>query len=286
MPYLLLLRPHNWIKNFFVFVPLFFAHGLFTPEQLVPAVYAFLAFCAIASSVYIINDIADVEQDRLHAHKKHRPLAAGLVKIGTAWTSAVILLVVALLITYRLIPAIAPIILVYFIANLAYTYYFKQVAIVDLLMVAGFYVLRVSAGALVVNVPVSGWLLLATIFVALFLVVGKRRAELAGAGGGRAGIAIGETRTVLTRYTPEFLNTMLLMSIVMMLVVYSVYTVLVLGSHRAVYSMFFVLLGVFRYLYLIYTGRDTQQPERVIFSDFWIFVSAIGWIAFMYLTLY
>jgi DMSO/TMAO reductase YedYZ heme-binding membrane subunit len=145
-------------------------------------------------------------------------------------------------------------------------------------MVAGFYVLRVSAGAIAVSVPVSGWLLLATIFVSLFLVAGKRKAELAATDG--------FGREVLSAYTPEFLQGTLLMSIVMLLVVYSVYTVTVLNSHMAVYSIFFVLLGVFRYLYLSSTSKEIEQPEKVIFSDFWIFVSAIGWIVFMYFTLY
>lgn len=280
MPYFLLLRPHNWIKNFFIFVPLFFAHELTAPDKLVFALGAFIAFCTIASTVYIINDIADVEHDRLHYKKKHRPIAAGRISVLAASGIAGVLLLITAAIVFYWVPSITPVIAAYFVLNLAYSWYLKRIAIVDVLMVSGFYLLRVSAGALAVNVPVSGWLLLATIFVSLFLVVSKRKAELAG----HASSDI--TRPVLTKYTPEFLNVMLNMSVVMMLVVYSVYTVTVLASHRAAYSMFFVLLGVFRYLYLAYTSKETEQPERVIFSDFWIFVSAVGWIVFMYLILY
>ena len=284
MAFLLLLRPHNWIKNFFVFIPLFFAHQLLQPEQLTLAVYAFLAFCAIASCVYVINDIADRESDRKHPKKQHRPIAAGHVGIAAASIIAAGLLAIAALIVYYAVPSIAPVILVYFLANLAYSGYLKRVAIVDILMVAGFYLLRVSAGALAVNVPVSGWLLLATIFVALFLVVAKRKAELVRGGSPRQ--AQGQTRAVLQQYTPEFLDVLLLMSIVMMLVVYSVYTVTVLASHRAAYSMFFVLLGVFRYFYLSHNNTEAEQPEKLIFSDFWIFAGAVGWIVFMYSILY
>ncbi len=276
MPYLLLIRPHNWIKNFFVFIPLFFAHDLFSPDQLTLAVYAFLAFCAIASCVYVINDIADVAADRLHPRKRHRPLAAGTISVAVGWIIAGLLLLIAAVITYFAVPMIAPVIIVYFAANLAYTFYLKRVPVVDILLVSSFYVLRVSAGALAVNVPVSGWLLLATIFVALFLVTAKRKAELVHS----------ETREVLGKYTAEFLNTLLLMSVVLMLMVYSVYTVTVLGSHKAAYSMFFVLLGVLRYLYLSYGSTKAEQPERLIFSDLWIFASAIGWIIFMYAILY
>ncbi len=278
MPYLLLLRPHNWIKNFFVFVPLVFAHGLFVPEQLTQAAYAFLAFCSIASAVYVMNDIVDAPHDRMHPRKKLRAIAAGTVPVQRAWGMVAILLAAAAYTTQHFVPIILPAIGLYFVANVAYSFYFKRVAVLDILMVAGFYVLRVSAGAIAVSVPVSGWLLLATIFVSLFLVAGKRKAELAATDG--------FGREVLSAYTPEFLQGTLLMSIVMLLVVYSVYTVTVLNSHMAVYSIFFVLLGVFRYLYLSSTSKEIEQPEKVIFSDFWIFVSAIGWIVFMYFTLY
>lgn len=283
LPYLLLLRPHNWIKNFFVFVPLFFAHDLFSPDQLIAAAYAFLAFCAAASCVYTINDIADREHDAKHPRKRHRPIASGAISIPAGWATAAALFIVSCLITYAAVPSIAPVIAVYFIGNLAYSFYLKKVPIVDLLSVSAFYVLRVSAGALAVSVPISGWLFIATIFVALFLVTAKRRAELvhqiSDAGGSN-------TRAVLNRYTPEFLNAMMLMSVVMMLVVYSIYTVTVLDSHRAIYAMFFVLLGTFRYLYLSYGSARAEQPERLIFSDFWIFASAVCWIFFMYLILY
>lgn len=284
MKYLLLLRPHNWIKNFFVFIPLFFAHKLLAPEQLTLAAYAFLAFCAVASAVYIINDIADRENDRKHPKKQHRPIASGAISPVTGWCIALALLAISAFIIYSEVPLIAPVIVVYFTANLAYSFYLKRIAIVDILMVAGFYLLRVSAGALAVDVPISGWLLLATIFVALFLVVAKRKAELVH--GDTLKQTQGQTRAVLQQYKPEFLNILLMMSVVMMLVVYSVYTVTVLASHRGAYSMFFVLLGVFRYMYLASNSTEAEQPERLIFSDFWIFASAVGWIVFMYTMLY
>lgn len=278
MPYLLLLRPHSWIKNFFVFVPLVFAHGLFSPEQLMHAVWAFLAFCAIASAVYVMNDIVDAPHDRLHPRKKFRAIAAGALSPGHAWILAGALAATGSYITNTFVPVIMPAIGLYLVANIAYSFYFKRVAVLDMLMVAGFYVLRVSAGALAVGVPVSGWLLLATIFVSLFLVAGKRKAELSSSGT--------SGREVLSAYTPEFLNATLLMSVALLLVVYSIYTVTVLDSHMAVYSIFFVLLGVFRYLYLSLRSSEVEQPEKIIFSDFWIFISAVLWIAFMYVNLY
>jgi 4-hydroxybenzoate polyprenyltransferase len=284
MPYILLLRPHNWIKNFFVFIPLFFAHRLFNPEQLSLATYAFLAFCLAASSVYVINDIVDRKNDAHHPKKKLRPIASGAVSLRSAWAIAVVLLLLTVAIMYFYVPAIAPVIAVYLVANLAYSFYLKRVAILDILMVAGFYVLRVSAGALAVDVRVSGWLLLATIFVALFLVVAKRKAELLQSEVQKQ--VPGETRAVLQKYSPELLGVLLQMSVVMMLVVYSIYTVTILASHQAAYSIFFVLLGVFRYLYLSYKTTEAEQPERLIFSDLWIFVAAGGWIIFMYSLLY
>lgn len=284
LPYLLLIRPHNWIKNFFVFVPLFFARDLFSPDQLISATYAFLAFCAAASCVYVINDIADRERDARHPRKKHRAIASGAVSVPAGWFLAAILFVAAGFLAWYNVPQALPVIAVYFFGNLAYSFYLKRVPIVDLLLVSAFYVLRVSAGALAVNVPVSGWLFIATIFVALFLVTAKRQAELIHRDTSVTGGT--ETRAVLGSYTPDFLSTMMTMSVVMMLVVYSVYTVTVLDSHRAIYAMFFVLLGTFRYLYLAHRSEQAEQPEKLIFSDFWIFVSAVCWIIFMYLILY
>lgn len=276
MPYILLLRPHNWIKNFFVFVPLFFAHELFEPAHLALSAYAFAAFCAISSCVYVINDVVDRENDRRHPTKQRRPIASGVVDPTTAVLMAGALLLVACAISFFYVPQLMPIIAVYFVANIAYSLYFKRVAIIDILMVSGFYLLRVSAGALAIGVPVSGWLLLATIFVSLFLITAKRKAEL----------VHGDTRAVLAHYTPDFLHTVMLLALALLVVVYSIYTVTVVASHAAVYSVFFVLLGVLRYLHVASRNTDAEQPERLIFSDTWIFVSAVGWIVFMYYVLY
>lgn len=277
LPYLYLLRPYSWIKNFFVFVPIFFAHELFSVIKLIPVLYTFLIFCLTASSVYIINDIADRERDKNHSSKKHRPLPSGKVSLREAGIMLILLIITSAFLIYYLVPEIAPLIFTYFVLNLFYSLYLKHIAIVDILLVSSFYLLRIEAGGQAAQVPISAWLILCTIFLALFLIVGKRKAEI---------VSLDSKREVLSVYTHNFLEALLIISVTSSIISYSLYTVLVLNSPHAVYSIFFVLLGVFRYMFLTYTTNQGEYPEKAIWDDKIVLLSILGWVVFMYYIFY
>lgn len=271
-----LLRPYNWIKNFLVFIPLFFAREILLPGKLLDVFLSFILFCLVASCVYIINDLADVEQDRLHPKKQHRPIASRKVSPTKAKFLLLGLTVVAGIVLGQFSIAVIMLVSMYLILNVLYSFYLKHVAVLDIVLIAGFYLLRILVGGLVAQVPISNWLILCTIFVALFLITGKRKAEMAKE----------MKRAVLDLYSNEVLNAILILSITLAIISYSLYTVLVLTDTLAVYSIFFVLLGILRYLLLIYTTDKVEYPEKALFSDWWVIFAGIGWLVCMYIILY
>ncbi len=277
MPQLLkLLRPHSWIKNLFIFFPLFFAREFFIREKLSGVLFAFIVFCITASIVYIINDITDIEQDRKHPLKKERPLASGAISIRTALLTLVLLLACDIYLLYTFVPGITLLVILYLSLNLLYSLYLKHIAIVDILLVSSFYFIRVLVGGVASGVVVSHWLLLCVIFVSLFLIVGKRLAEL----------SHNEKRKVLEHYSEEFLNSILTIAATLTIVSYSLYSVLVLDSYLAILSIFFVLLGIIRYVFIIFTTHKAEYPEKAIFADGVIFLSSLMWILCMYAIFY
>ena len=172
-----LLRPYSWIKNLFIFVPLFFARDFFIYEKLTNVTLAFIIFCITASSVYIINDIFDIEQDRKHDTKKNRPIASGAVSVKSAVTLFFCLLAINALLIHFFIPQIFQLVGLYFFLNILYSAYLKHIAILDLLLVSSFYYLRIMVGGIAAGVPISNWLSICIVFISLFLIVGKRLAE-------------------------------------------------------------------------------------------------------------
>ncbi len=276
LPLVTLLRPYNWIKNLFLFVPLFFAKEFFNTEKIVPTTWAFIAFCLTASAVYIINDIADKDQDSKHSLKKYRPIASGKISSVTAWIAATVLMIAVAAIVYVKIPEIFLLLLTYFVLNILYSLWLKHEAVVDILLVATFYSLRIMIGGVAADVPVSHWLILCTIFISLFLIVGKRMAEY-----GQE-----NKRRVLAAYTPTFLQALLIISATLSIISYSLYAVLVLDTNLAAFSVFFVLLGVMRYTSLILTSQKAEYPEKALVGDGVIVVSGLLWLGMMYFIFY
>lgn len=276
MHYFRLIRPHHWVKNLLVFVPLFFVVDFFDLEKLTSALYAFIVFSLVASSIYIINDIVDRHEDALHPRKKHRPIASQQLHISEAIGILVLFIVIASLLVYFLIPQMALVIGVYFLLAVLYSLWLKHVAIVDILLVASFYLFRIVGGGVVTDVFISRWLILCTIFVALFLVLGKRKAEFKQE----------KRRKVLSLYNLDFLDYSLLIMMGLAIMSYSLYSVLVIESPLGVYSIFFVLLGMFRYLLISHDPKKLEAPEDILFSDSVILVSVIGWLGFLYLIMY
>jgi len=271
------LRPLQWVKNLFALAPLVFAQRLGDPQSVVRGGLIFLCFCAAASAVYLVNDLRDREEDRRHPLKQHRPIASGAVDPRLATATTLLLAAVSLTLGWHLGTRVSLIIVLYFLINLLYTFGAKHVVILDVMAVASGYVLRVQAGAEAIPVSVSRWLILCTIFLALFLILSKRRHELLllrdGAGAHRA---------VLSHYSPAFLDQMMNVVTASTVVSYALYvvdddTVARFGSDRLVWTVPLVLFGIFRYLYLVYQVRDARNPTETVVTDLPSVINIMIW---------
>lgn len=267
-PLLRLARPRQWIKNGFVFAPLVFTGTFLSPRPAMEAVFAFLLFCAAASATYVLNDLGDREKDRLHPHKRFtRPIAAGAVTVPQARTLlAVLLAVVAVGIVLR--PAVGAVVVGYLALNVAYTLRLKHVPVVDLFCIATGFVLRVFAGAVALRVPLSSWMLITTLCLALYLAAVKRRQELTGSGS--AG------RLVLSTYTLALLDRYAEMSAVGAIVFYSLFVITVRPELSI--TIPFVLFGLFRYWYIVEVRGGGEAPTEVLWKDIPLAATVLLWV--------
>lgn len=261
------LRPAQWAKNSFVLAPVVFAGDLTEPGLLARALAAFAAFCAASSAVYLVNDLRDREQDQNHPLKRHRPIAAGTLPVGVAAAAAAVLAGGAVAGALALDRDFTVALGAYLGLQLLYTLWFKRVVILDALAIALGFVLRVYAGAAAVAVEVSPWLLLCTIFLALFLAFSKRRHELVLLADGAA-----NQRGVLAQYSPAFLDQMINVVTASTVVCYALYavapeTVAKHGGRSLLVTVPLVLFGIFRYLYLVYQRSDERNPTEAILRD-------------------
>ena len=261
------MRPRQWAKNGFLFAGLLFDRQLANLPALLRTVAGFVLFCLLSGTIYIINDLADLEADRLHPRKKMRPLPSGKLPVRVAQWAVVILLLIIFPMAYWLAPEFAIFALLYFLLNLAYSFWIKHVPILDVLLLASFYVLRVGAGVTLIHVArFSPWLYVFTTFLALFLGVGKRRTELAAIAANGANVQ----RRVLDGYTLPFLDQLNIIVSSMTIITYSLYTFSAPNlpdNHAMMLTIPFVIYGIFRYLYLIQVMQTGEAPEEVLFSD-------------------
>ena len=276
-PLLRSLRPQQWPKNSFVVLPLVFAGLLGDPSALSLSMLAFAAFCAASSAVYLLNDIRDCEQDLLHPLKKLRPIASGELSLGKAKVTAVLLAAAALSAGLLLGSDFSILVSAYLGLNLAYSFGLKHVVILDVMSIAIGFVLRVLAGGAAIDVPVSSWLLLCTIFLALFLAFSKRRHEL-----GLLEESASAQRQVLDHYSPVFLDQMINVVTSSTVLAYALYvispeTVERFGSRDLIFTMPMVLFGVFRYLYLIYQRPGERNPTEAFVSDGPFLINLFVW---------
>ena len=258
------LRIKQWTKNLLLFAGLIFARQLHDPAQLLKVGWAFAAFCMLSSALYIFNDLLDLEKDRNHPRKKYRPLASGALKIPLAIGIMTGLLLGGLGITlYLNVLFFSLAALCYLGQTIAYSLFLKRVVIVDVMTLASGFVLRAVAGALVINVPISPWLLVCTMLLALFLALTKRRQELQTSGSN-------ESRPVLDSYTIAFLDQVITIVTAATLTGYFLYAF----TAHSVWMMLtipFVIYGLFRYLLLTYARGWGEEPEQVLLSD-WPFI--------------
>ncbi len=259
------MRPKQWAKNVFLFVGLIFDRKLTNPEAIFHTILGAILFSLIASVVYIVNDIADVEADRQHPKKRTRPIAAGTLPISVAWVVALIIVLIAFPAAYFLSPGFAVIAIIYLLLNLVYSKWLKHIVLLDIIILASFYVIRVAAGvALIDVVRFSPWLYIFTTFLALLIGTGKRRAELAQLEPGM------NTRRVLEGYTLNFLDQLITLASGMTIITYSLYTFSApnLPENQAMmFTIPFIIYSIFRYQYLLQVKDTGGAPEELVLSD-------------------
>jgi 4-hydroxybenzoate polyprenyltransferase len=284
-----LIRPHQWTKNLFIFLPLFFNANIRNPEQFGLCCYAFVGFSIITGAVYCINDLIDRKDDRMHPEKKERPLAKGSISVPTALALAALLFAggLCILIFAGLTFGVILTTLLYAAINIAYTFKLKQWAIIDIMCIAMGFVLRVIIGGLAAEVVLSHWIVLMTFLLAFFLACAKRRDDVLYYQ--EEGIA---TRKNVIHYNVEFLNAMMLITATITIISYIMYTVdkdIVEQFHNKPFvyiTSLFVMLAVFRYLQIILVRKSSGNPSKIILNDRFIQLCIAGWILMFVFIIY
>jgi 4-hydroxybenzoate polyprenyltransferase len=279
-------RPRQWIKNLLLFAPLLFAKKLGDPARLLQSLSAFALFCFLSGVVYLLNDILDLDRDRLHPLKSRRPLASGRLSLTTALSGAIVLFTLALAASFTLSLPFGAVGLIYVLLNLVYSLWLKEVVILDVMVIAFGFVLRALAGAVAINVEISPWLILCTILLSLFLAFCKRRQELETLVEGA-----GDHRASLREYSVGFLDQMISIVTASTVVSYCFYTFSPevehkLGTRYLFLTIPFVLYGIFRYLYLVHQKGHGGSPTAALLTDRPLLLSVALWALVAALALY
>ena len=273
-----LMRPHQWTKNLFVFTGLIFGHAWTDAGLVQSVILAAVAFSLLSSGVYIVNDIVDAESDRQHPRKKFRPIAAGNVAVYLAASWALVLIIVAFGLGWLVSGEVMILLLAYLMLNAGYSAGLKQVAVLDVFLIATGFMLRILVGTVGVGIPPSQWLLLCGLMITLFLGFTKRRAELMVAE--ESGMT---TRKVLRQYDAGLLDTFIAITATGAVLAYSLYTVSpgtieIHGTADLIYTVPFVAYGVFRYILRLHTHRRGEDPARELITDPHIIVTVLSWV--------
>ena len=285
--YIKLMRPKDWAKNCFLFIPSFFAGKFFDFHQIEMLIGGFFAFSFLASSIYIINDYRDIEDDRKHPEKRKRPMASGKVNKSVGLSISIVLLIAGFSLSYLLDTSgkFLFITSIYYVLNLGYCFGLKNISIVDILIVASGFVLRIKGGASLGEIDTSAWLTIMTFLLALFMAIAKRRDDIilklnTGA----------EMRKSMKGYSLEFLNLLLGLFCAIMIVSYINYTVSVVSyqqfGHRLYYTSLFVIAGIMRYLQITFVLNKAGSPTEILYKDRFIQLTLLLWIASFYFILY
>ena len=280
------MRPAQWTKNLFVFAALVFAQKFFSAPLLLKSSAAVLVFCLVSGGLYIFNDLRDREEDRAHPKKSQRPIARGDISSSAALAAFVVLtggsLVAAFFLSWNFFIAVA----VYFFLQLAYSLKLKQVVILDIFVIAAGFVIRVVSGGLVIDVPISSWLLICTTLLALFLAMSKRRHELV-----LLEDRATDHRPILKEYSPYLLDQMIAVVTASTLIAYCLYTISAetvqkFGTGHLVWTSGFVLYGIFRYLYLVHQKGKGGSPEELVLQDKPLLLNIVLWIGAVIIIIY
>jgi len=303
--YLRLLRPRQWIKNLAVFTAITFGGQLFTPSVLTTVIFGFAVFCCLSSAIYVINDIFDINKDRLHPFKRFRPLANKDIPISHAIVIAVLLSFIALWGSLSISPAFLALAMVYLLLQLSYSVVLKHIAVIDILALAGGYILRVYAGEFLTTYHISVWLLLTAISLSLFLAIGKRRSELTLVSQ-HSSAQIAAMRKSLSHYSERLLDVYASIFATSTFISYAFFTFLENSRRFTVTNDIFfpdflpaylqrkwlmitiipVVYGLMRYLQDIYEKHEGESPEKVLLSDRPLLLTVILWIFLVILIIY
>ena len=273
-----IMRPRQWAKNVLIFAGLVFDGQLFNPHSAGLVMISFMLLCLAASTIYIVNDLADIERDRQHPRKRFRPLPSGQLSVPLAVAVAILLPVVSVGGAALLNPRYALVLILYIALQLLYSFWIKHIVLLDILTITASYVIRVAAGVLVIEVDrFSPWLYTCTALLALFLIVGKRRQELLMLGDEASSI-----RPVFKHYNLALLDELLRMVTTSILIAYILYAIeapslLLAGNNLALITIPFVMYALFRYLYLIHVEGEGSAPDEVLFRDFPLLASIVLW---------
>jgi len=287
MLYFKLLRVSHWVKNLFIYLPLFFSGNILTDiNGFILVSIGFILFSLIASSIYMINNLKDIESDRLHPEKKHRPFASGTIPIKIGIILSILLFVASLTSAYFINIYFASVLMFYFVMNIAYSLRLKHVAIIDITIIAMGFLLRVIAGGLLAEVVISHWIIIVTFFLALFLGLAKRRDDV---------LLFKESgqkmRKSVDGYNLEFINSSMVIMAAVVIVAYIMSTIseeVVQRFHtRYLYvTGLFVIIGIIRYLQITFVFNKSGNPTKILLSDRFIQFVLMGWIITFFLIIY
>ena len=272
------MRPRQWLKNVFIFAALVFDRKLANTQALVATILGFILFCLLSSAVYLLNDIGDIEADRNHPKKRLRPLPSGQLPVPVAWAAIVVILIIVFPLSFALSTSFGLVATLYFVLNVAYTKWLKHIPILDVLVLASFYVIRVHAGVVLVHVErFSPWLYVVTTMLALYIGLGKRRAELS-----LLADNANSHRKVLEGYTIPFLDQMILVVSATTIMSYSLYTFSapnLPADHSMMLTIPFVVYGIFRYLHLLEVDNRVGEPVELALTDRPLQITMVTWAA-------
>ncbi len=284
--YLHLIRPHQYFKNGFIWLPVFFAYQITVAKAIFLTLSAFVAFCLMASTIYVINDFRDREEDRLHPVKMHRPLASGSVSAGEALWIGLALFCASLVLSLWTLPiACIYLLLAYLLLNIAYSQILKHIPIVDIVCIAMGFVLRIFMGGVAARVSISPWIVIMTFLLALFLALAKRRDDLLLVEQGN------QVRTAIDGYNTEFISLSMSIMASVIIVAYIFYTVspeIVAkhGTHRLYISGIWVLIGLLRYLQITFVEEKSGSPTMVLLKDYLLQAIIVLWLVTIFILLY
>lgn len=284
--YIALLRPNQYIKNIFIFTPLFFALKITDYNLLLQTFIAFIGFSLVASAVYIFNDWFDIEEDKKHPSKKNRPLASGKISKQNAVLLMILLCASGFGISFILNSTISYLFLAYFVLNLLYTLKLKHISIVDIFIISFGFVIRLFVGSQVASVPLSLWIIIITFLLAIFISLAKRRDDvLIYAESGN------KTRTIVDGYNLKFLDTSMMVMASVIIVSYIMYTVspdviAKMHSDKLYFTVVFVILGLFRYMQITFVEKRSGSPTEIFLKDRFMQFVLLGWIIFFGILIY